>query len=68
MSGFICYGLDCFYRVQTKNPQSFSAVKTFLGLDTPQEAKLDGFYIGPRPEMITSWSSNVVSILHEAGF
>jgi hypothetical protein len=54
------------YRVQTKNYQWLAPVKKFLNLKKVT-VKTDGFYIGPRPEMITSWSSNVVSILHESG-
>lgn len=67
MSGYDVDG--CFYRIQTKNAQSLAAVKAFLKLESqpPSDKANSGFYIGPRPEMITSWSSNVVSILHESG-
>lgn len=61
------------YRIQCINMRMRVAGKALLkkiliGSDTAAENDFpeSGVFVGPRPELTTSWCSNVVSILHES--
>ena len=59
------------YSVQHSHPFSdadLDALKWILdGSEPVREDSLGGYYVGPRPEMITPWSTNATEILQTAG-
>jgi phosphoribosylformylglycinamidine synthase len=55
-----------FIAVETKNPLSSADISKlewlFSGAESIGELQLDGYFVGPRREMITPWSTNAVEI------
>lgn len=47
---------------------SLNDVKEILNIsETTKTTKVGGFYVGPRPEIMSSWCSNVLAIFNESG-
>ncbi len=62
---------ELIYAVQTKNVLVQTEIEKLQWLfgeaELVQSARIDGFFIGPRREMITPWSTNAVEITQNMG-